>query len=138
MTDKVFALDIGSVMFNDNLVDRKQVFRHGEKAMIQCSLLPPHEDLYMEVNLRNDEEQIVRRLWQVVSRENLRGHFWFEMEESLPPGSYSVVIQINGAEAGRRTLELLPDPEEAIGGARVSGRAEMTAWPVAAAASSVR
>ena len=112
VTDKVFALDLGSVMFNDNLVDRKNEFHHGEKALIQCSLLPPHEDLYMEVHLRNEEEQIVRRAWLVVSREYLRGHFWFDMEESLSPGAYSVVIRINGADAGRRSLELLPDASD--------------------------
>ena len=138
VTDKVFALDIGSVMFNDNLVDRKTVFRYGEKAMIQCSLMPPHEDLYLEVNLRNEEEQIVRRLWQVVSRENLRGHFWFEMEESLAPGAYSVVIKINGADAGRRSLELLADAAEGSVDASVSARPESELLPVATAFSPVR
>ncbi len=111
VTDKLFALNIGSVMFNDNLIDHKTAFQYGEKAMVQCSLLPPHEDLYMEVHLRNDQEQIMRRVWQVVARENLRGHFWFEMEESLEPGLYSVVVKINGSDAGRRSLELLPSVE---------------------------
>ena len=125
-TDKVFSLDIGSVMFNDNLVDRKHTFHHGEQANIQCSLLPPHEDLYMEAQLRNEHEQIVRRIPQIVSRENLRGHFWFEMEESLPAGSYSVVIRINGEDAGRRSLELLPDAPDA-------GAAPVTSTPQAPA-----
>ncbi len=110
--DKVFPLEIGSVKFNDNLVDRKTQFHYGDQAMIQCSLLPPHEDLFMEAHLRNEEGQIIRRLWQVVARENLRGHFWFMMEDSLTPGMYSVVVRINGHEAARRTLELLPDSAE--------------------------
>ena len=131
VTDKVFALDIGSVLFNDNLVDHKTVFRHGEKAMVQCSLLPPHEDMYLEVNMRNEEEQVVRRLWQVVSRENLRGHFWFEMEESLPPGPYSVVVKINGTDAGRRSLELLPDQAEAAAVEAVSNSSGNASLPVA-------
>jgi Vitamin K-dependent gamma-carboxylase len=138
VTDKVFALDIGSVLFNDNLVDHKTAFRYGEKAMIQCSLLPPHEDLFLEVNLRNEEEQVVRRLWQVVSRENLRGHFWLEMEESLAPGPYSVVIKINGTDAGRRTLELLQDAPDAEAEATVSDRSERTSLPVATTVSPVR
>ena len=138
VTDKVFALDIGSVMFNDNLVDRKTTFRHGEKAMIQCSLLPPHEDLYLEVNLRNEEEQIVRRLWQVVSRENLRGHFWFEMEESLEPGPYSIVIKINGADAGRRTLKLLPKSSGVISDTASLDRSNTALLPVATTASPVK
>ncbi len=138
VTDKVFALDIGSVMFNDNLVDRKTQFRHGEKALVQCSLLPPHEDLYLEINLRNEEEQIVRRLWQVVSRENLRGHFWFEMADSLAPGPYSVVIKINGTDAGRRSLELLPDVSEVTHTQSVTRRSEGSALPVATTVSPVR
>ena len=138
VTDKVFALDIGSVMFNDNLVDHQTVFRRGEKALVQCSLLPPHEDLFMEVHLRNEEEQIVRRLCQVVSRESLRGHFWFEMEESLAPGPYTVVIKINGTDAGRRTLELLPDASEATADAAVWDSSERMSLPVATTVSPVR
>jgi len=131
VTDKVFALDLGSVMFNDNLVDRKNEFHHGETALIQCSLLPPHEDLYMEVHLRNENEQIVRRAWQVVSRENLRGHFWFAMEESLSPGAYSIVIRINGADAGRRSLELLPDAPEPLVETAAISLSEEASQPVA-------
>ena len=113
VADKVFSIDIGSVRFNDNLVDRKTQFRVGDKAMIQCSLLPPHEDLYMEAHLLDEEGRIVSRLWQLVARENMRGHFWFQMEDSLEPGIYSVVIRIDGQEAGIRTLELLPGPTTA-------------------------
>lgn len=138
VSDKVFALDVGSVMFNDNLVDRRTAFRHGEQAIVQCSLLPPHEDLYMEVHLLNDREQILRRLWQVVSRENLRGHFWFPLEESLAPGAYSIVIKINGADAGRRSLELLPADSKAGEDAAVSDRTDSVGLPVAAALSPVR
>lgn len=138
VSDKVFALDIGSVMFNDNLVDSKTRFRHGEKAMVQCTLLPPHEDLYLEVHLRNAEEQIVRRLWQVASRENLRGHFWFDMEESLEPGLYSVVIKINGADAGRRTLELLPETSGVVAETALSDRSDGVSLPVATMATPVR
>lgn len=113
VVDKVFSLDIGSVLFNDNLVDRKNQFHHGEKARVQCSLLPPHEDLYLEVHLLSEEGQIMRRLWQVVARENLRGHFWFNLEESLPPGNYSIAVKINGSLAGTRSLQLLPREESA-------------------------
>lgn len=106
VTDKVFALDIGSVMFNDTLVDRRQTFTQGEKARIQCSLQPPHEDMFVEVHLLDETGQIHRRLWQVVSRENLRGHFWFQLDESLEPGAYQVVLRIDGKQAALRSLEL--------------------------------
>ncbi len=131
VTDKVFSIDVGSVKFNDNLVDRKTQFHHGDKAMIQCSLLPPHEDLFMEAHLRNEDGQIVRRLWQVVSRENLRGHFWFLMEESLVPGVYSVVVRIDGQDAGSRTLEILPDSAAATQESASSQRTEVPSLPVA-------
>jgi len=89
-------------------VDRKTQFHVGDKAMIQCSLLPPHEDLYMEAHLLDEEGQIISRLWQVVARESMRGHFWFNMNDTLEPGIYTVVIRIDGQEAGSRTLELMP------------------------------
>ncbi|MFO1005326.1 MAG: HTTM domain-containing protein [Planctomycetaceae bacterium] len=113
VADKVFSIDVGSVRFNDNLVDRKTKFRVGDKAMVQCSLLPPHEDLYMEAHLLDEEGRIVTRLWQVVARESMRGHFWFNMEDTLEPGIYTAVIRIDGQEAGSRTLELLPGPASA-------------------------
>lgn len=111
VSDKIFSVDIGSVLFNDNLVDRRQSFQRGESAVLQCSLLPPHEDLYLEVHLCTESGQIMRRHWQVVARENLRGHFWLSMDDALPSGVYDVVVKINGAEAARRTLELLPEED---------------------------
>lgn len=112
VADKIFSLDIGSVMFNDNLVDRKTLFQHGEQARVQCSLLPPHEDLFMEAHLRTESGQIVRRLWQVVPRETLRGHFWFQLDDALVPGNYSIAIRINGTEAGVRSFALSSEQNE--------------------------
>lgn len=109
VTDKVFALDVGSVRFNDNLVDRRQTFAYGETVLIQCSLQPPHEDMFVEVYLRDAVGQVHRRLWQVVSRENLRGHFWFLMDDSLAPGDYSIVMRIDGKDAAQRSLQLQGD-----------------------------
>ena len=138
VADKVFSIDVGSVRFNDNLVDRKTQFHVGDKAMIQCSLLPPHEDLYMEAHLVNEEGHIVYRLWQVVARETMRGHFWFQMGDNLDPGLYSVVIRIDGQEAGSRTLELLPGASAAAQDTAISGKTPRGVLPVASVTSTIR
>ena len=138
VADKVFSIDVGSVRFNDNLVDRKTQFHVGDKAMIQCSLLPPHEDLYMEAHLVNEEGRIVYRLWQVVAREIMRGHFWFQMGDTMDPGLYTVVIRIDGKEAGSRTLELLPGASAATQDTAISGQTPRGELPVASVTSTER
>lgn len=106
--DKVFAFDIGTISIADSLANRKKVFQHGERLIAQVSLNPPHEDMYVECNLHDAEDRLVERSGSVIARERFRGHFYYSLTPSLPPGEYQLVLSHAGKELTRRWFQLTP------------------------------
>ena len=106
--DKMFSFDIGTEMLGDVLMDRRREFRYGENAIVQCALQPAHEDLFVEVQLRDADDRIVGRGSVVVPRENLRGNVTYHLDESYLPGDYSFVMRIDGQEIARKRIHLAP------------------------------
>ena len=104
--DKMFSFDLGTEMLGDVLMDRRREFRHGENAIVQCALQPSHEDLFVEVQIRDADDRIVRRGGVVVARENLRGNVTYVLDESFVPGEYSFVMRIDGQEVARKRIRL--------------------------------
>ncbi len=104
--DKMFSFDVGTELLGDVLMDRRRHFRHGEKAIVQCALQPAHEDLFVEVQVRDADDRIIRRGGVVVPRENLRGNVTYHLDESFAPGDYSFVMRIDGQEVARRHIRL--------------------------------
>jgi hypothetical protein len=104
--DKMFSFDVGTEMLGDVLMDRRRQFQHGENAIVQCALQPAHEDLFVEVQIRDADDRIVRRGGVVVARENLRGNVTYMLDESFAPGEYSFVMRIDGQEVARKRIRL--------------------------------
>jgi hypothetical protein len=104
--DKMFSFDIGTEMLGDVLMDRRREFQHGETAIVQCALQPGHEDLFVEVQVRDADDRIIRRGGVVVARENLRGNVTYRLDESFAPGDYSFVMRIDGQEVARKRIRL--------------------------------
>jgi hypothetical protein len=104
--DKMFAFDIGSEMLGDVLMDRRREFRQGDKAIVQCSLQPSHEDLFVEVQIRDANERIIKRDGCVIPRESLRGSLNYILDGSLSPGRYTFVMRIDGKEVARKWVNL--------------------------------
>ncbi|HVJ66563.1 MAG TPA: HTTM domain-containing protein, partial [Caulifigura sp.] len=104
--DKMFSFEVGTEMLGDVLMDRRKEFRHGENAIVQCALQPAHEDLFIEVQLRDADDRIVRRGGVVVPRENLRGNVSYQLDESFIPGDYSFVLRLDGREVARKRIRL--------------------------------
>ena len=105
-SDKVFSFDVGTEMIGDVLMDRRRVFQHRENAIVQCALQPGHEDLFVEVQVRDSDDRIIRRGGVVVARENLRGNVTYTLDESFAPGEYSFVMRIDGREVARKRIHL--------------------------------
>src|SRR5690606_33780784 len=72
-----YAFDVGTRTLGGLLSDRRSTFVHGEQAIVQCSLQPPHPDMWIEVNLHDSENHVIKRIGQVVPRENLRAEFYY-------------------------------------------------------------
>lgn len=104
--DKLFAFDLGTRMVGGIVADRRSTFMYGEDAIIQCCLLPPHEDLWVEFNLHDAEDRVVQRNGRIVPREQLRSSIVFHFDESIPAGQYSWVLNLDGEEVGRREFSL--------------------------------
>jgi hypothetical protein len=107
--DKVFSFDIGTFAVADSLANRRKIFRHGERLIAQVSLNPPHEDMYIECNLHDDQDRVVDRVGSIVPREKFRGHFVYSLNTFLTPGEYQLVLSHAGKELTRRTFQLLPN-----------------------------
>ena len=111
-SDKYLSFDIGSGLLGDVIASQRTTFRHGEILIVQCTLNPPHEDMYIECNLHEhgDEmaDRIIDRVGQIIDRNTLRCSWQFFLFDALPPGKYDLVFQSRGKEITRRTFELLP------------------------------
>lgn len=106
--DKFLSVDVGTTMVGGWLIDRKSDFQLGESILVQCSLNPPHEDLWVDCHFCEEGGRIVYRTGQIAPRENLRVAFQFYPDEVLAPGNYYVSIKSKGKEVMRRSVTLLP------------------------------
>jgi hypothetical protein len=104
--DKVFGFDVGSRTLGGLLADFRTEFHHGQRAIIECVVVPPHEDLWLEINLHDARNRLIERFGQVMTRERIRSHFFLDMSERYPPGEYDLVLQIEGREVMRRRIAL--------------------------------
>lgn len=104
--DMYYAFDVGTRTLGGLLSDRRSTFVHGEQAIVQCSLQPPHPDMWIEVNLHDSENHVIKRIGQVVPRENLRAEFYYHFDDSFIPGEYDFVLRYDGEELTRRRVTL--------------------------------
>ncbi|MCA9026839.1 MAG: HTTM domain-containing protein [Planctomycetaceae bacterium] len=110
--DMYFALDVGTSTMGGVLSNRRDTFAHGERALIQCTLQPPHPDMWVEVNLHDADDALLRRVGTVIPREDLRASFFYDLDGSLLPGKYDFVLKYDGQELTRRSITLSgPSPK---------------------------
>lgn len=108
-SDKFLSFDIGSEMLGDALVNHRDTFRHGDLLIAQCVLVPPHEDMYVHCNLHDANDRVIDQVGQVVDRSTLRATYVFTLFDSLPAGTYFLVVRSAGKEITRRPFTLQPD-----------------------------
>jgi hypothetical protein len=106
--DKFFAFEVGTILVGESLMNRRDAYRHGETVIAQCSLNPPHEDMWVECNLHDSHDCVIDRVGTVVAREMLRYNFPYRLTEALEPGDYFVVLKASGREVARRRITLQP------------------------------
>ncbi|REJ92256.1 MAG: hypothetical protein DWQ29_04995 [Planctomycetota bacterium] len=104
--DKLFDFGVGTYLVGGILADRASEFNYGDTSIVQCSLVPPHEDMWVEFNLHDDQGRLIEREGQIVARGYIRPSVTYRYDESLPAGRYSWVLRYDGKEIARRDITL--------------------------------
>ncbi len=112
--DKFLSFEVGSWAVAGHLMNSRDKFHSGEKILIEAALNPPHEDMWVEVNLHDAENHQLTRIGQIVPRENLRAFYYYRFDDSFDPGQYDLVLKSAGREITRRTITLLPSESTAV------------------------
>lgn len=113
-SDKYLSFDVGSEMFGDVIANQRTTFRIGEKLIAQCTLNPPHEDMYIECNLHDAHDRLIDRVGQIVDRSALRCSWQFFIFDALLPGEYDLVFKSRGREMSRRRITVLPAAHQSV------------------------
>lgn len=111
--DKVLALDAGTFVIGEHLVERRRVFKHGEQVTVQATLNPPREDLWLDCHLVDGNGSTVSRVGQIAPREMMRSTFLFDMTPGLVPGKYEFLLKSSGTEVTRLPFTLVGQPAPA-------------------------
>jgi hypothetical protein len=106
--DAVSFFETGSTLVGGMLVNKRRKFQQGETVSVQCTLNPPHEDMWLECKLQDAEGHTIDRVGQIVSREMLRANFYYNLTEAFEPGRYDLVLTCAGKEVIRRGIMLTP------------------------------
>jgi len=112
--DKFLFFDIGKWVVGGVLVDSQTEFRQGDQVVAQCTLNPPHEDMWIECNLHDAQNRQLNRFGKTATREELRCNFPYAFPRSLEPGEYSLVLKARGKEIARRRFTLKPGPKSPV------------------------
>ena len=112
--DKFFSFYLGSAAVGGQLANRRHAFEFGDIVLAECNLNPPHEDMWVECVLEDDEGHSIDSVGQVLTREMLRGHFSYALGNKLLPGRYSMVLRSAGHEISRRDFTLSGEPTTCV------------------------
>jgi hypothetical protein len=108
--DKVWAFDVGSRVVGGILANHRDHFDYDEDVVVQCSLLSPHEDMWIEINLHDALGNIIARHGQFAPREFTRINHTHRFGEGLAPGEYKWVLRFDGEDIVQRAFQLGPVP----------------------------
>ncbi|MCA9034370.1 MAG: HTTM domain-containing protein [Planctomycetaceae bacterium] len=104
--DKYFSFDLGTVLVGGQLANREREYQIGETIVAQCNLNPPHEDLWVECVLVDDQDRTVSQCGQFVTRDMLHANFFYNTCESLVPGRYALMLKSSGKDIYKRHFTL--------------------------------
>lgn len=104
--DKYFSFDLGTITIGRQLANRRSEFEFGETIIAQCNLNPPHEDMWVECLVEDDQGHKVEQFGQFVTRDMLRTDFYYTIGNRLLPGNYEMVLKSSNQEIYRRKFRL--------------------------------
>ena len=107
--DKLLAFEVGANVAGGVILRNRRVFSMGDSIFAQCTLNPPHEDMWIECNLLDHRGRTVERQGQFVLRDQNRTGYFYPITEVWEPGAYSLVVVSAGKEIGRRSITVVDD-----------------------------
>lgn len=110
--DKYFSFEIGTMTVGNQLANRRTEYTFGETMIAQANLNPPHEDMWVECLLQDDEGRTIEQFGQFVTREMLNTNFLYEFGNKLVPGDYFMVLKSSNREVYRRPFTLTGTPPD--------------------------
>jgi hypothetical protein len=111
--DKVLLFDIGSKVIAGAVVDRRTQYRQGELMKAECDLIPPHEDLWLTCEVHDADHGLIDTTGCTISCDSMRAIFDYTIGDSMPAGSYSLVLKIGGEEIIRRPFRVIASHKSA-------------------------
>eukprot|EP00913_Durusdinium_trenchii_P035326 g33056.t1 len=94
--DMIADFQAGTIELGGELFNPKRNFRIGDKMIIQATVSPPHEDMYLNCCLHDAHDHVVDSNLQPALREMRRCKFQYTLSDSLEPGKYSLVLKRAG------------------------------------------
>ena len=88
------------------LIDNRRTFQQGQKFIAQCTLNPPHEDMWIECLLLDAEDRIVGRQGRFAARKRSYINYAYQFTNAHEPGQYYVVLKSRNKEILRRSIHL--------------------------------
>ena len=76
--DKYFSFEIGTRLVGGQLANTRREFEYGDMIIAQCNLNPPHEDLFVELLLKDEDDHVVELVGQFVTREMMFANFYYD------------------------------------------------------------
>ncbi|MFM8479334.1 MAG: HTTM domain-containing protein [Planctomycetaceae bacterium] len=107
--DKFFSFNIGTRMMAGQLANVGDTFRIGDTIIAQCNLNTPHEDLWVECVVEDEQRRVVDVAGQFVTRDLLFSNFPWKTCDRFVPGRYFFVLKSSGQEIARRAFTLTGD-----------------------------
>jgi hypothetical protein len=104
--DKFFSFNIGTAMMAGQLANSRSEFEIGDTIIAQCNLNTPHEDLWVECVIEDEQQRVIDTTGHFVTRDLLFTNFPWTTCQSLVPGNYFVVLKSSGQEVARRPFTL--------------------------------
>ena len=104
--DKFTSLETGTIVVGGHLLNRRSEFQHGEMVTAEFGVAPPHEDMWVECNLHDDQNHVIDTVGRIVERESMSGSVYYRLSDWLAPGRYWLVLKAAGTEIMRKPITL--------------------------------
>lgn len=104
--DKFFSFGVGSMLVGGQLANHRETFNYGDSIIAQCNVNTPHEDMWVECAVLDDEDRIIDTSGQYVTRDMMYANFNYQTCQKLVPGKYWMVLRCAGKEIARRPFSM--------------------------------